>query len=267
MIAAVVAAARAAAEAILAVRAAGELGAEAKADRSTVTRADHAADALLRRELLALDPTAAWLSEETADSGQRAAASRLWIVDPLDGTKEFIAGLPEYVVAIALVERGAPVLGVIHNPATGETFTAERGAGAWAGTGERRLQVADGDHLLVSRTEVAEGEFAPFEGHWRLQATGSIQYKLALVAQGRAALTLSRGPKHEWDVCAGALLVAEAGGVATDLFGGPLRYNQAFPKVRGILAGAPDAARRAADVIARVGASARMREFDHVPGA
>ncbi len=271
MIAAVVAAARAAGEAILAVRAGGELGAESKADRSTVTRADRAADALLRRELLALDPAAAWLSEETADSGQRSTASRLWIVDPLDGTKEFIAGLPEYVVAVARVDRGAPVLGVVHNPATRETFTAERGAGAWVegpgGARERRLQVADGDLLLVSRTEVAEGEFAPFEGHWRMQATGSIQYKLAQVAQGRAALTLSRGPKHEWDVCAGALLIAEAGGVATDLFGAPLRYNQAFPKVRGILAGAPAAARRAAEVIARVGASARMREFDHAPGA
>jgi myo-inositol-1(or 4)-monophosphatase len=244
------------------VRARGGVRAEAKADRSLVTEADHAADAFLRRRLPGV-MAAGWLSEETADTPERHTAERLWVVDPLDGTREFLRGLPEYGVAVALVERGEPVLGVVHNPATGETVVAERGSGAWCGGA--RLSVAEGDLLLVSRTEVELGEFAPFDGQgWRQQATGSIQYKLAQVARGQAALTLSRGPKHEWDVCAGALLVHEAGGVATDLFGGPLRYNQPFPKVRGILAGAPEAAARAARIIARVGGSSRMNEFDHL---
>jgi myo-inositol-1(or 4)-monophosphatase len=91
---------------------------------------------------------------------------------------------------------------------------------------------------------------------------GSIELKLALVAAGRAAVTLSRGPKHEWDVCAGALLVEEAGGVATDVFGAPLAYNQPFPKVRGILAGAPMAHARALARIRETGASDRMAEMD-----
>jgi len=251
-------AAREAGRLIESIRARGDIRTEAKADRSLVSEADRAADALLHQRLLALAP-AGWLSEETKDAPARLDEARLWVVDPLDGTKEFLTGLPEFVVAIALVEQGEPVLGVVHNPATGETFAGERGAGAWCDG--RRLAVAEGDAMLISRTEERAGEFAPFGSAWRCTATGSIQYKLALVAQGRAALTLSRGPKHEWDVCAGELLVREAGGVATDLFGAPLRYNQPFPKVRGILAGAPQAVRRAAEVIARVGGSERMNEF------
>jgi 3'-phosphoadenosine 5'-phosphosulfate (PAPS) 3'-phosphatase len=99
-----------------------------------------------------------------------------------------------------------------------------------------------------------------------MRATGSIQYKLALLAEGSAAVTLSRGPKHEWDVCAGALLVTEAGGIATDLYGAALSYNQGFPKVRGILAGAPRAVRRASVVVAKVGGSDRMSaEFTGLP--
>jgi myo-inositol-1(or 4)-monophosphatase len=242
------------------IRSVRATAAETKADASPVTEADRRADAHLRERLLALRPCG-WLSEETADSPERLALDELWIVDPLDGTKEFIAGVPEFVVAIALVRGGVPVLGVVHNPSTGETFAAEAGAGAFDGAGAR-LRVAEGDELLSSRSEMKAGEFTPFEGLYRLTPTGSIQYKLALLAQGKAAATLSRGPKHEWDVCAGALLVAEAGGVAGDLFGNPFRYNQAFPKVRGVLAGAPGTVAKLAEVVARVGPSERMREFD-----
>jgi myo-inositol-1(or 4)-monophosphatase len=231
----------------------------AKDDRSPVTRADHESDALLKRELLKL-VAAAWLSEETADAEDRLACSRLWVVDPLDGTKEFIKGLPEYSVAVALVENGEPILGVVHNPATRDTFAAARGLGAFRNGAP--IRVRDGDDLLASRSEIARGEFQPFEGSWKVKPTGSIQYKLALVAAGEAAVTFSRGPKHEWDVCAGALIVREAGGMATDLFREPLRYNQPFPKVKGILAGAPQAYSRAAEQIADLGASDRMAELE-----
>ncbi len=245
------------------IRAEG-IEASAKDDRSPVTRADRESDALLKRELRKL-VTAAWLSEETADAEDRLACSRLWVVDPLDGTKEFIKGLPEYSVAVALVENREPILGVVHNPATGDTFAAARGLGAFRNGAQ--IRVRDGDDLLASRSEVARGEFQPFEGSWNVKPVGSIQYKLALVAAGEAAVTFSRGPKHEWDVCAGELIVREAGGVATDLFGGPLRYNQPFPKVKGILAGAPQASSRAAEQIANVGASDRMDEFENAANA
>ena len=244
------------------VRAAG-IEASVKLDRSLVTRADREADAFLKDRLLALTPCG-WLSEETADSPGRLDADRLWVVDPLDGTREFVQGLPEYAVAIALVERGAPVLGVVHNPSSGESYWAVRGDGGFRdGT---RLRVLEGDLVLASRSELGKGEFAPFQGRWPLEPVGSIELKLALVAAGRAALTWSRGPKHEWDVCAGALLVAEAGGVATDVFGGVLAYNQRFPKVRGILAGAPAAHARALAALAEIGPSERMREFPDVAG-
>lgn len=229
-----------------------------KGSQGPVTEADHAADALLRQELLALEPCG-WLSEETADDRSRLGHDRLWVVDPLDGTKEFIAGLPEYSVAVALVERHRPVLGVVHNPATGEVFWAVRGEGAHAT--DQVISVHEGKGLLASRSEVDCGEFAPFEREWDVTPGGSIEYKLALVAAGRVAATWSRGPKWEWDVCAGALLVEEAGGIATDAVGGPLRYNQTHPKVRGILAGAPDAYRRALQSVLAAGMSDRMDEF------
>lgn len=229
-----------------------------KDDRSPVTRADREADSLLKARLLAL-ASAGWLSEETADNEARLGQSRLWVVDPLDGTKEFTKGLPEYSVAIALVEDGNPVLGVVHNPASDDTFTAARGGGAWR-NGER-IEVREGDVLLASRSEITRGEFEPFEADWQVKPVGSIEYKLALIAAGEAAVTFSRGPKHEWDVCAGALIVREAGGVVTDLFGEPLRFNRAFPKVKGILAGAPGAYERARAQVEATGASDRMAEF------
>jgi len=202
-----------------------------------------------------------WLSEETADSPERLTARELWIVDPLDGTKEFVQGLPEYTVAIALVREGTPVLAVVHNPATGETWSAVQGHGAFGADG-RRLAVVAGRGLLASRTEIRLGEFEPFVADWSVAPLGSIQYKLARIADGSAALTFSRGPKHEWDVCAGALLVTEAGGVISDLFGAPLVYNQSFPKHPGVLAGHPDAVASARALLSTLGGSERMRELD-----
>jgi myo-inositol-1(or 4)-monophosphatase len=146
----------------------------------------------------------------------------------------------------------------VHNPSTGETFSAEAGRGAFAG-GER-LRVAEGERLLSSRTEMRAGEFDGFDG-WQLEPLGSIALKLAMVAAGRGAATLSRGPKWEWDVCAGSLLVTEAGGVATDAFGEELRFNNGFPKVRGVLAGSPNAVARLRAKLGTLGMSSRMDEL------
>ena len=232
---------------------------EQKGKMGPVTDADRAADELLKKELLALEPCG-WLSEETADDHSRLTLDRLWVVDPLDGTKEFVKGIPEYTVAIALVDSGLPILGVVHNPVTGETYWAESGKGAFRES--EPIHVAEGDGLLASRSEVKRGEFEPFESGWDVKIVGSIEYKLALIASGNGAVTFSRGPKHEWDVCAGAVIVEEAGGLVTDVFGGPLRFNQSFPKVKGILAGAPEAYARALAEIRTTGASDRMAEMD-----
>jgi myo-inositol-1(or 4)-monophosphatase len=230
-----------------------------KGNAGPVTEADRAADELLKKELLTLE-RCGWLSEETVDDSSRLDLERLWVVDPLDGTKEFVKGIPEYTVAVALVESSVPILGVVHNPATGETYWAERGRGAFRGS--EPIHVTEGDGLLASRSEVKRGEFDLFESCWNVNIVGSIEYKLALVAAGMGAVTFSRGPKHEWDVCAGAVIVEEAGGKVTDLFGEALRFNQPFPKTKGILAGAPEAYGRALSEIQVIGASARMGEFE-----
>lgn len=227
-----------------------DLDVREKPGEGPVTRADREADAFLRRELLRLEPCG-WLSEETADDPGRLARPRVWVVDPLDGTIEFVAGRPEFAVAVGLVELGRPVLGVIHNPATGDMAWAERGGGAFRNG--KRVRVAEGAVMAASRTEIARGEFDALGDRWELRPMGSTAWKLWLVAAGEAAVTLSRGPKSEWDVCAGALLVEEAGGRATDVLGGALRFNRERPRVHGILAGAPLAWERALREVAALG--------------
>lgn len=241
MIERVIAVVRAAGRAIEALH--GEdLDVRTKGVEGPSTAADRAADALLKRELLTLE-RCGWLSEETEDDAGRLSARRVWIVDPLDGTLEYLAGVPEYAVSVALVEGGTPVLGVVHHPPSGETWWAV--SGRVAVRDGRPIRVAESETLLASRTELDRGEFASFRSGWRIRPQGSIALKLALVASGVAGVTFSRGNKWEWDVCAGGFLVAAAGGRATDVAGRALRYNRMPPLVGGILAGAPGAYARA----------------------
>lgn len=210
-----------------------------KSPDNPVTDADFASDTLLKERLRALLPEAGWLSEETADDAERLGRDLMWCVDPIDGTKEFIMGIPEFSISVALVEDGLPILAVILNPATGELYTAERGQGMrFNGTTTRastRLTL-EGASIDASRSERKRGEFAPFEDEMTIRTMGSVAYKLARVAAGQCDATWSRGPKHEWDICAGVLLVQEAGGVAVDLSNRPCTFNKSFPKVNGIIA-------------------------------
>ena len=210
-----------------------------KTPDNPVTDADLAADQLLHQRLSALMPEAGWLSEETADSPDRLDRGLVWVVDPLDGTKEFVMGIPEFSVSVALVEDGRPRLAVVYNPPTGELFHASRGQGAFmAGRPVKvsRRGELSGAQVDASRSERKRGEFEPFERMLKLRTMGSIAYKLARVAAGEVVATWSRGPKSEWDICAGALLIEEAGGRCVDLDGQPLRFNKSFPKVNGIIA-------------------------------
>jgi myo-inositol-1(or 4)-monophosphatase len=215
-----------------------------------VTEADLVADRMLREMLQGAFPTYGWLSEETPDSPDRLGRRRVWIVDPIDGTRSFIAGRPEYTISIGLVEDGEPVVGVVHNPPTGELYWAVRGDGArfrrGSGSSDDALAMANelesgGARLaLASRSEIGAG--LEIDG-WSLTPSGSTAYKLARVAGGAAHAFVSRRAKSEWDVCAGALIVQEAGGVATDLAGRSLRYNQETPSFAGVVAAARGAHR------------------------
>ena len=223
-----------------------------------VTEADLAADALLRERLAGARPGYGWLSEESLDSGTRLERDRVWIVDPIDGTRSYIEGYREFAVSVALAERGRPVVGVVYNPAAAHVVWAVADAGArslegWDGTlptddaGERLALAASGEApdttLLASRSERADGEFEPFTDGWSIREVGSTAWKMAGVALGRGAY-ISRGPKSEWDVAAGELIIREAGGAVTDLRGERIVLNRPEPYVHGVVAGRPGAHRR-----------------------
>jgi myo-inositol-1(or 4)-monophosphatase len=220
----------------------GEIEAEYKSGHDPVTLADRAVDATLRKNLLREGE--GWLSEESADDLTRLEKTRVWVVDPLDGTREFVAGIPEFCVSVAMVENGLPIAGGICNPVTRETIigsvdTSVTVNGQKAHASQKRdLQ---GALVLASRSEVKRGEWELFkDAPFRIQAMGSVAYKLSLVASGRADITFTLTPKHEWDVAAGAALVLSAGGFVQTLENAPLQCNQRNPLLSGLIAGGPD---------------------------
>jgi myo-inositol-1(or 4)-monophosphatase len=219
----------------------GAIEAEYKVGHDPVTEADRALDAVLRRELLR--DGEGWLSEESADNPSRLDKPRVWVVDPLDGTREFVAGIPEFCVSIAMVENGRPVAGGIFNPATNETFLGSLGSGVtYNGTPARPSQrtTLNGALVLASRSEVKRGEWKQFEGtNLKIRPMGSVAYKLALVSAGLADITFTLVPKNEWDVAGGAALVASAGGFVATLDNRPLRCNNADPLLKGLIACGP----------------------------
>jgi myo-inositol-1(or 4)-monophosphatase len=210
-----------------------------KAPDNPVTDADFAADNLLKERLLARLPAAGWLSEETVDSPDRLDKSLVWVVDPLDGTKEFVLGIPEFSVSVGLVENGRSILGVIYNPAIQELYYAEQGGPLYFNgepvTVSAREQLT-GASIDASRSERKRGEFEPFAAMLNIRTMGSIAYKLARVAAGQCDATWSRGPKNEWDICAGVLLVEAGGGKVVDLDDNGFIFNRPRTKVNGIIA-------------------------------
>lgn len=210
-----------------------------KGKDNPVTSADFEADRKIKDLLHGGFPDYGWLSEETADSADRLGRERVWIVDPLDGTKEFIQGVPEFVVAIALVEAGAPVVGVTYNPIKHELFDSAHGGGCHLDGREVRVsrtRTLAHATVLASRSESRRGEWQAYAGKLVVRPTGSVAYKLALVAAGRADATFTRSPKSEWDVASGAALILEAGGRMTDIDGAELHFNRASVRLKGFVA-------------------------------
>ncbi len=205
-----------------------------------VTEADLVAEELLIGTLRVARPEYGWLSEETADSPERLSAEHVWIVDPLDGTQSFIEGHPEFGVSVALAQQGQPALAVVYNPAAGTLYYAIAGGGAYRNGKPIRVSSfaagLGGGLILASRSEIQRGELAPLAHSWRLRLLGSTVCKMVQVADGQGDAYLSRRTKNEWDVCAAALIVHEAGGRVSDLAGAELRFNQPHPQMRGIVA-------------------------------
>ncbi len=219
----------------------GAIETEYKVGHDPVTEADRALDAALRKELLREDE--GWLSEESVDDPVRLQRSRVWVVDPLDGTREFVKGIPEFCVSIGYVENGRPVAGGIHNPATDETFLGSIDSGvSYNGKPAQASQRKSltGALVLASRSEVKRREWKAFENSsLSIRPMGSVAYKLALVSAGLADVTFTLTPKNEWDVVAGAALVESAGGFVSTLEKTNLTANRRDPLLSGLLACGP----------------------------
>ncbi len=213
-----------------------------KGYHNPVTTADKEADSYLKSTLMSARPQYGWLSEETVDSKNRLNKEKVWIVDPLDGTKEFIEGVPQFVVSIALVEKGIPIIGVLHNPVTKETFHAAKGGGAYLDQGQYRCSIKDSTRdmvILNSRSETRRGLWEPYKKHFKeLRPIGSVAYKMGLTAIGKADIFATLRPKNEWDICAGTCLINEAGGKVINLNGKDITFNNQKTLIEpGLIAG------------------------------
>ena len=196
---------------------------------SPVSEADLAVDRLLADTLRSARPGYGWLSEETADDRSRLDRDRVFIVDPIDGTRAFLAGGDEWTISIAVVAAGRPVAGAVFCPVRKEMFLARKGGGAWL-NGDR-ISVSrqgsvpgatlTGPHSIVANSDVLATGFVATD------ILRSLAYRLVTVAAGRVDVGAARGGPSDWDLAAADLLVQEAGGKLTDLSGRLLTYNRA----------------------------------------
>ncbi len=217
----------------------GEIEARRKAGGDPVTEADLAVNAVLQ-DLL---PRAGegWLSEETRDDPARLDCRGVWVVDPIDGTKEFVSGIPEWCVSIGWVEDGKAVAGGIFNPAAGHLILGSLDEGVTL-CGETVTAAArdtlDGAVVLASRSEIGRGEWDQYEDRsFTVRPMGSVAYKMGRVAAGLDDATWTLAPKNEWDVAAGTALVQASGGrVFVPGTGEPPPFNQPRTKMPGLAA-------------------------------
>ncbi len=203
---------------------------------SPVCAADHAVDAFLKRELGALLPAAGWLSEETADDPARLGKGLIWLVDPIDGTRDFIRGRAGWAISVSLISAGKPLIGVLDAPARSEHWGAVAGQGAWLNG--RKLVASVRDELAGARVPA---DSLPREDRdlTMVAKPNSIALRIAMVADDRADLLATLRWGYEWDVAAAALIAREAGAAVSDAFGLPLSYNTRDPQAFGLLVSAP----------------------------
>jgi myo-inositol-1(or 4)-monophosphatase len=219
----------------------GQYDVQEKSKNNPVTSADLAANRKICEIIRGRFPRDGWLSEEDKDSSERLRASRVWIVDPIDGTKEFIEGVPQFAVSIGFVVDGRPQAAVVFNPAQDQFYQAATGKGATLNG--RPIHVTqrdqiDGALLLVSRSEPRK-KFQIFVDRCAIEPVGTYAYRLAQVAGGTGDGTLTFRSIREWDICAGVLMVEAAGGSVVDGNGKVLMFNQPEARHRGVVAANP----------------------------
>lgn len=218
-----------------------------KSDKSPVTEADFAVDRMLQAELCAARPDYGWLSEESEGAANRDSRERVFIVDPIDGTRAFIAGEQGWGTALAVAEHGSVIAAAMHLPARGETFAAALGQGATLNgvpiRASGRIEL-EGAATLAASSQLKDalwpGGVPPVERHFR----SSLAWRLCLVAQGRFDIMVTLRAAYEWDIAAGSLIATEAGATVTDGDGAALMYNRHPDRAPGVIA-APEALHRA----------------------
>ncbi|MBW8785047.1 MAG: 3'(2'),5'-bisphosphate nucleotidase CysQ [Novosphingobium sp.] len=207
-----------------------------KSPGDPVCAADLAVDAFLRRELGALLPAAGWLSEETADAPERLAGGLIWLVDPIDGTRDYVRGRDGWAVSVALVSAARPLFGMLYAPAREQFWHGEAGQGSWRNG--QRLRASTRSSLAGAR--VPADHLAPEDAELTLvDKPNSIALRIAMVAADEADLVATLRWGWEWDIGAAALIAREAGAAVTDAFGGALNYNKPDPRAFGVLVCAP----------------------------
>ncbi len=209
-----------------------------KEDHTPLTEADIAVNQLLQDRLCSARPEYGWLSEETSDDRCRMDCARVWIVDPIDGTKGFVKGNDQWCISAALVEKGKPLLGVIINPVTSETFVATEGVGAFRNGSKlrsNRRENVSGCTLVMHHNIVKSDRWTKPWPDINLSMWNSMALRLCRVATGEADGAVAISGKSDWDLAAADLIVQEAGGSVTDLNGTRMRYNGAETVHRGIV--------------------------------
>jgi myo-inositol-1(or 4)-monophosphatase len=203
-----------------------------------ITQVDRKVSDVLREALLGRGD--GWLSEEEVDDLTRLSRDIVWVVDPIDGTQEFLDGIPEWCTSIGLSIGGVAVAGGICNPASGELFLGSLRTGVTYNGRPVHASLRtslDGALVLASRQEYLRGEWALFEGKkFSIRPTGSVAYKMALVSAGLADATWTLSPKHEWDIAAGVALVKAAGGYVDCIRTAKLQFNQRELLLPGLVA-------------------------------
>ncbi len=206
-------------------------------DKGPLTEADLASERVLLQTIREAFPDDGILSEESKDDGTRLAKKRVWIIDPLDGTREFTMRIPEFCVSIGLAVDGEAALGVLCNPVTGELIAGVVGQGAMVDGKPTRTTAqatVEGARFLVSRNEEGKGGFDRWKAVAKLEPMGSVAWKLGLVAAGRADATFTPKPRNEWDLAGGVACVLAAGGRATNGAGVAYRFNNPDPLQQGV---------------------------------
>ena len=219
----------------------GKFDVREKSRNNPVTTADIEANRRIRQIITGKFAVDGWLSEEDQDTPKRLSSSRIWIIDPIDGTKEFIEGVPQFSVSIGFVVDGRPTVAAVYNPAENSLYKAAAGLGSYLNDEPIRVSSRsslDGALLLVSRSE-PERKFQVFVDRCDIQQVGSIAFRLAKIAGGYGDGTLTFRSIHEWDICAGVLIVQEAGGKVVDGAGNALMFNRPQAKHRGVVAANP----------------------------